>query len=225
MTDLCQSLFRNKKADAEKLRAYGFAPCSAGLCLQKTLAHCGLEMAVTVTPQGRVQCRINDPLTGEPYTLHLAGSAAGPFVNRVRDAYETTLQDIAKRCFSPDVFRWPQTKRLIDHVENTYGRTPEYLWEKFPKNAIWRRADNAKWFGVLARLAANKIGLPGEAEVEIAVLRTDPLAPAKRLDGLTVLPAYHMHKKNWYTVVLDGTAADETLFGLLQASYALAAKR
>ena len=32
-------------------------------------------------------------------------------------------------------------------------------------------------------------------------------------------PAYHMNKKNWITVLLDGTVADEKMISLIEESY------
>ena len=40
-----------------------------------------------------------------------------------------------------------------------------------------------------------------------------------------VLPAYHMNKNHWLTVLLDGTADDETVKALVDMSYALTAPK
>lgn len=36
-----------------------------------------------------------------------------------------------------------------------------------------------------------------------------------------VLPGYHMNKKHWNTVVLDGTVPDDEVFAMLEQSYQL----
>nr|WP_276353704.1 MmcQ/YjbR family DNA-binding protein [Cohnella sp. YIM B05605] len=40
-----------------------------------------------------------------------------------------------------------------------------------------------------------------------------------------VLPGYHMNKKHWNTVVLDGTVPDREIAAMLEQSYRLAAAR
>lgn len=40
-----------------------------------------------------------------------------------------------------------------------------------------------------------------------------------------VTPAYHMNKKHWISIVLDGSMADEDIHRLLKDSYALTAKK
>ena len=41
----------------------------------------------------------------------------------------------------------------------------------------------------------------------------------------SVIPAYHMNKKHWNSIVLDGTVPDAEICAMIDASYALCAKR
>ena len=41
----------------------------------------------------------------------------------------------------------------------------------------------------------------------------------------SVLPAYHMNKKHWNSVVLDGTVPGDVVRGMIAASYDLCAKK
>ena len=41
----------------------------------------------------------------------------------------------------------------------------------------------------------------------------------------SVLPAYHMNKKHWNSIVLDGTVPDKEIAAMIETSYALCAKR
>lgn len=51
--------------------------------------------------------------------------------------------------FEPNVFKSVYAKELIEYVCSTYGDELEFLWQKFPDNAIWRRKDTGKWYGAL----------------------------------------------------------------------------
>ncbi len=44
---------------------------------------------------------------------------------------------------------------------------------------------------------------------------------ADRAEYLAVRPAYHMNKKHWNTVTLDGTVPDDVLAEMIRASHAL----
>ena len=40
----------------------------------------------------------------------------------------------------------------------------------------------------------------------------------------SVLPGYHMHKKHWNTIIVDGTLSQKQLKEMMDHSYALVAK-
>ncbi len=87
-----------------------------------------------------------------------------------------------------------------------------------------RRTDNQKWYAVLLRLPASKIKSQAEGMCEILDLRTDPDKIETLTDNKTYFPGYHMNKKHWFTVRLDDSVPDQTLFRLLEQSRTLAVK-
>jgi predicted DNA-binding protein (MmcQ/YjbR family) len=62
--------------------------------------------------------------------------------------------------------------------------------------------------------------------VELRVnLKCEPeLAEALRRTHPAVLPGYHMNKRHWNTVVVDGSLPDETVRDMVQDSYDLVAR-
>ena len=53
-------------------------------------------------------------------------------------------------------------------------------------------------------------------------LKCDPdLAEQLRLTYPAIQPGYHLNKRHWVTITLDGSVSDETLFELLEDSYDL----
>ena len=48
-----------------------------------------------------------------------------------------------------EIFRSEETLRTIRHIRASWGGEPEFLWEKFPDYAVFRRQDNAKWYAVI----------------------------------------------------------------------------
>ena len=56
---------------------------------------------------------------------------------------------------------------------------------------------------------------------EVIVLKGKPDDILQRVDGKTFFPGFHMNKKHWYTVLLDGTLSDQELWQLIADSYRL----
>ncbi|MDO4567415.1 MAG: MmcQ/YjbR family DNA-binding protein [Clostridia bacterium] len=224
MSDAITRIFDRKRVEWHKLPDFGFAREGDDCVYRVALEGSGFILAVAITPQGQVRTEVTDPAFGEPYTLHLSDSAVGSFVNGVRAQCEAILQNIARRCFVPDVFKSVQAGQLISYVRERYGDELEFLWAKLPDNAVWRRKDTGKWYGVLLTLSGRKLGAASDDVIEIVDLRIPPDELAALVDGKTYFPGYHMNKQRWCTVVLDGSADLADICRLLDASYRLATK-
>ena len=110
---------------------------------------------------------------------------------------------------------------LFTEIALRYESEPEYLWTRWPGYAVLRHTGNRKWFGVVMDVPATRLGLEGDGKVDILNVKVDPDdATALRLaDG--ILPAYHMNKENWVSVLIEGSVPDEMLLDLLETSYRL----
>jgi predicted DNA-binding protein (MmcQ/YjbR family) len=68
--------------------------------------------------------------------------------------------------------------------------------------------------------------LPDEVEGTDHVLKCDPdLAAGLRARYAAVTPGYHLNKRHWNTVALDGSVPDEELLELIDHSYELVVAR
>ena len=109
---------------------------------------------------------------------------------------------------------------LFKYIKKKYGASPEYPWKRYPDYAVFRHDDNSKWFALVMDADASSLGLPGGASVDVIDLKIDDLFFRDMLireDG--ILPAYHMNKMHWITVLLDGTVPDEKVYDLLDMSF------
>ena len=96
-------------------------------------------------------------------------------------------------------------KELIKHIEKKYKAKPEYLWKSYPEYAVFRHSDNNKWFALMATVDRKKLSLAGDGDIDVINLKVDDLMYRDMLireDG--IMPAYHMNKQHWITVLLDG---------------------
>lgn len=218
MTDF----FQNKTPDFERLKAYGFTEIDGVWRYHVCIVEGGFELSVAVIPHGEVKTALVEREIGEEYTLHLVEEAVGKFVGKVRAAYEAVLKDIAEKCFDGAYFREPLTAKLISYAREKFESDPEYLWEKFPENAVLRRRDTKKWFAALLTVKKKSLGFEDEGTMEIADLRADPAEIPRIVDGFDILPGWHMNKAHWISVPLDGRVPFEEVVRLLEDSFALA---
>lgn len=220
-----ETLFQNRIPSAEKLLAFGFTQEEGAYAYGTSV--CGGEffLRVKIASDGGVRTELTDALTKEPYTLHLLPEANGAFVGAVREEYRRTLALIAEQCFERNAFTGASARDAIDYVRQTYGDEPEYLWESTPENAVWRRKDNRKWYGALLTVKGSRLGLEDDGAVEILDLRAAAEKLPSMIDGKRLFAGYHMNKKHWVTVLLDGSVSSEELYRLIDESYLLAAKK
>lgn len=114
---------------------------------------------------------------------------------------------------------------VLAYAAERYGATAEYLWARYPGYAVLRHDDNQKWYGILMDVRREKLGLPGEGSVDILDVKCDPDLGGALLSEKGFLPAYHMSRKSWITVLLDGTVDKDMIFSLLDRSFDLTASR
>lgn len=221
MDRFLQQILSDRRADPEKLRAYGFRETDGAYLYEQPLLSGAFTLRVRVCADGADACLI-DAATDEPYTLFLVEDAQGSFIGEVRAAYCDALSAVAEACFAKTVFQSGYSQSVIEYARNTYGDELEFLWEKFPKNAILRRKDNRKWYAALLTISKSKLGAFPDEEIEVLDLRAAPEAIPDMVDGKRVFAGYHMNKKHWITLPLDGTLPAEEICAMLDTSYALA---
>lgn len=219
---MLEDIFKRRRPDTDRLVAYGFCKW-----LQYEYSVDIMDgrfmLAVTVGENGDVSTAVTEKESGEPYVLYKT-DASGAFVGRVRAEIETVLRDIDAKCFRPAVFKSDQALMLIDYIREKYGDEPEFLWNKLPDCAVWRRNDDRKWYGIIMTLQRSKLGINSDEKAEIIDLRLSPDKMDELIDGRRYFPGWHMNKKHWYTICLDGSVPDDELRQRIDESFRLAKK-
>ena len=222
MTDF-KKLFALGEPNREKLIQNGFVKTESGYFRESKLMD--FLLRVQVTNEGKVNADLFDSEADAPYTLHLVANAEGNFVGEVRRAYEEALLSLAETCFDRAVFKQRLTKDLLLCAKEKYEEDCEYLWERYPDCGVLRRAENRKWYAVIMTVAGNKVGLSTDNIVEIVDLRAQAEVVNTLSNKRGFAPAWHMNKKNWLTVLLDGSVEFSTIAEMLENSRVLAAKK
>ena len=224
MNKICEGIFKYKSPNFKKLEAYGFKNNNNNCWFYQTKIFDNQFLLNVKITQSDVETEVVEIETDEPYTLFLAENVVGNFVGTVKSEYEKVLNDISNKCFFCDTFKSSQAKKIIQYIENTYDDYLEFLWEGFPNNAIVRRKDTKKWYALFCNISKRKLGFDSDEYVDILNIRIIPEKLEHLLDNKSIIQAYHMNKKSWMTIILDGTVDLKKIFGLISTSYTLATK-
>lgn len=214
-------LFEKKKIEYEKLKQYGFVKKNNGYLFEKQMKDPNFKVVVEISKEKQTSKVIDLETQEEFFMVDISGS----YGQKIREEYETLLEDIAKTCTSIDVFKGKQTKEIIKYVKETYGDDLEFLWKKFSENAIWRNQTNKKWYGALLVIPENKLGFPSDQKIEILDLRYPKEKIKDFIDEKRFFRGYHMNKDHWITIKLDNQVKTEEIFSLIDLSYQLSLKK
>lgn len=217
-------IFAQRAINPSSLNTYGFKQDDHGYLYSSDLLKGQFIMSTRITMYGKVSTTLMDKSTGEDYILHLIPSATGSFVGKIRDEYERKLTDIAEKCFVLKIFKSKQAIAVIQFIKDKYQNDLEFLWPRFPKNAIFRRKDNAKWYGAILTVENKKLGISDDNVVEILDLKMETADIAVLVDNKKYFPGYHMNKKHWVTIRLDESVPLEEIFMRIDNSFMLAIK-
>ena len=116
-------------------------------------------------------------------------------------------------------------KKVLEYVKGQYGTEPEFLWAKFPNNAILRHKSHSKWYAALLIVSKRKLGISGDGTVDILNLKCAPVLIDSLVDRKSIFPGYHMNKDHWITVLLDGSVEDKSVFALIDQSYEMTERK
>lgn len=211
---------KDKLIDYDKLLKYGFIQ-ENGTYLYKTKLHNGeFELEVTVE-NNKMTSKVIDLMNEDEYILVDIKDSTGEFVGNLRKEYEEELQNIIEKCTVPNIFKSKQAKEIIKYVKEKYNGELEYLWKKFPENAIWRNKRNNKWYGLLLVISERKLGIESDKIIEIIDLRYSKDNIKEIIDNNKIFPGYHMNKESWITIRLNGDMNTKKILELIDNSYKL----
>ncbi len=215
---------KNKLIDYEKLLEYGFIR-KDGLYLYKTKIHNDEFEIRVVVENNKITSRLFDLSNEDEYVLVDIKDGFGEFVGKLKEEYENELQNIITKCTIPNIFKSEQAKEIIKYVKEKYNDDLEFLWKKFPKNAIWRNKTNNKWYGALLVISERKLEIESDKIVEIIDLRYPKDKIKQVIDSDKIFPGYHMNKESWITIRLNGDVSTKKIFELIDNSYKISLEK
>ncbi len=211
---------RKRKINYKALEKYGFTKSVKKYIYNKKIQAYSFEINVVISDD-KSYSKLIDIENDEEFVMVDLENSTGKFVGELREAYESVIDDIIEKCTSREIFESKQSKEVIEYITEKYGDELEFLWEKFDDNAIWRNKQNNKWYALLLTISESKLGLNSDKIVEALDLRYQKDEVENIVDGAKVFPGYHMNKKSWITIKLDGTMKTSKIYEFIDNSYKL----
>lgn len=112
-------------------------------------------------------------------------------------------------------------REVLEYVSDNYGTVPDSPWKSAPLHQVLRHRSSKKWYGLIMRLKCRTLGINRDGEIDVINLKCEPLAAEILVKEGRAMPAYHMNKQKWITVLLDGSADMGFISNLIDESYEL----
>lgn len=112
---------------------------------------------------------------------------------------------------------------FIQQIEMRYHVSADYPWARSSESAVFRHPHNQKWFALAIKVKPRSLGRDGEEAIEVVNLKAKPehIGSLRQIKG--ILPAYHMNKEHWISIVLE-EITPTLLWELVEESFGLTLK-
>ena len=211
------TLFDGYLPDENTLKAFGFTLSGNDYVYTQELDNDGFELVVRIHKDGTVSDSVLDLETNEPYTPYQTG-AHGSFIDELREQARVILENIRSECFLPAVYASGQARQVLTYMKEKYNAAPEFLWDEFPSYAVFRHGSKGKWFGLMMDLPETKFDLDSDRQISVLNLYR-PKDAVPIVNGKNIFGGWHMNKKTWISVLLDGSLDWQSITALIDESY------
>ncbi len=218
-------ILKNLKIDYDKLQKYGFSKIDNYYEYKVQIINKQFELVIIIEENNSINSKVIEIENNEEFLLYNVESSTGSFVGQMREKYNNIIDDIKEKCCLINVFKSGYANLIIKYIKEKYNDEFEYLWAKFPENAIARNKTNNKWYSALLIIDKTKIGIEEEGKIEIIDLLLQPEKIDELVDNKKYFAGYHMNKKHWITIKLDGTVEIKEIYKLIDNSYELSLRK
>ena len=236
-----EKIFKRRRPVRERLLQYGFRETADGLHYETEFMDREFRAVLLLDKQGSLTGKVIDVMNEEEYRPLRMDQYSGPYVNMVRNAYETILREIADTCFTETLFAADQSNRIANLILKTYGVAADFPFGKSPNEVYgtFRHMDSGKWFALImnikcAALAQTVQKVTGKtsaalpkagAFMDVINLKTLQGQRDELYKEKGIYPAYHMNHAHWISVALDGSLAVDRVMQLVETSFRLTGKK
>ena len=211
-------IFKKYVPDFDKLIKYGFKKDGNEYVFKKNLID-NFEIIITIDIF-KVSGKVIDLDFDAEYTNYRVEDQTGGFTGMIREKFISVLNEIKDKCFISKPFAFDQSNRITNLIYKKYGKEPIFKWDNLDA-AVFE--NNEKWFGIVMNVDRSKFSnLSGE--IEILNVKLDRHKISNLIGKKGLYEAYHMNKKSWITIILDGSMSFKDIQKFIDSSYLLAKK-
>ena len=208
----------------KKLVNYGFTLKDKNYSYEKNILNDKFKVVIEVNDTNLASMVI-DNKTNLEYVLVDVDNAYGNYVGSVRIEYESLVNDVISKCFDNKKYHSKQMNDILKYIKNNYHDSVEYLWKNDVLDGAVRNKNNKKWYVLVMVINSSKLGFDGKDELEIINVRYQKDHTNEVVNNINIFPAWHMNKKSWITIVLNGSLDNEIVYSLIDNSYNLTIKK
>lgn len=119
-----------------------------------------------------------------------------------------------------------EREKIIDFALTLPQAVADKPFEDDFDTTVLRHGEGGKWFGLVMNVKKCRVGIEGEGCIDVLNLKCDPEeAFIVRELYESIIPAYHMNKRLWISVILNGTVPLDFTERLIEKSYDLTLKK
>jgi len=210
---------------------FGFTRKASGWVYRESFLNGAFVAEIHIDDRGHLTGRVIDADLEEDYLPFRVKTDVGDYVASVRQGYADILQKVARACYKSAPFASSQANRIASLILSRYHESPDFPFSTYPDCAVFRFDGTGSWYGLVMPVRFSKIsGVPkaspeDDPVADVLNLRVGENRVGEATSHPGFYPAYHMQKKAWVSVVLDGTPDDQTILAYLDISRIFASLR
>ena len=212
MKEIIKELYK-RTLITDKLLTYGFIKYNNKYTYEYNIND---DFKLYVEYDHTLKRSVIDINTGDEYILIDTNNSLGSYASNIKELVDNKIEDIVNNCSEKEQYIFSQTKEIINYIKKTYKDIPDHPWED--ENMVIRHLKNKKWYGLIMVIDKSKI-TGGTGLIEVLNVKINN--PEIIIDNNKIFPAYHMTKKSWISIILDGRLSNEEVFSLIDISYDL----
>lgn len=116
-------------------------------------------------------------------------------------------------------------EEVFSYIKTTYKTEPDYPFNRDFDSAVLRHKGTDKWFALVMKVRADKLGYDSEELIDIITLKSDPALIDTLISKQNYHRAYHMNKTQWMSVELNHQTNADELKNLIDLSFTLTDKK
>lgn len=110
---------------------------------------------------------------------------------------------------------------VLNYAKKKYHNESDRPFHHFPSYIVLRHEKEGSWYGLVMNVPRERLDIPGEGEVDILDIKLPPEKVQALQTKNGFIPAYHMDKKNWISILLDDSVPECLISNLLDESFEL----